>query len=363
MVDIQEENAILSKPAPQDGGAEVAAAVSEVCKDSQKPSMSEGEKKFETIAYTGLNYWVNLISSIFMADYMLRSGTKGREFLDALIKKSAIGLSKTQIIPLKSAFEYSKTAIETGTLLLGGTIVVMPPLKWLEDNKRKVVHWLNDKLGVDQTAPDGHKETADEIHIEKEQPPQSWGRVLLRRLYCILTVMGSGIVINKLFKDKNNFNDPITYKVGNYEIPFDRTPVGGKQHITEKVFGWIDKAKEHLTGSKFAKNGWTSRLTQLLILDSVFTYVTKIVMYITAGAEKAKMPSEIDCSDDAKAHLVKNHIIQDVPQASVEASNDSHFSDKVARREIKPVEKKEKTRPEDYINLGSSSAVTLGVGA
>lgn len=357
MIDIQQKNAVGSEAIPQDGGVPVSGAIPEVCPDP--PKMSKGEKAFEAISYTGLNYWVNLISSIVMADYMLRSGSGGRKVLDKMIEKTAIGVHKLGV-PLKTAFSKSKTAIETGTLLLGGTVVVMPPLKWLEDNKRKVVHWLNDKLGVDQTAPDGHKETADEIHIEKEQPHQSWGRVLARRVYCIATVMFSGVIINDLFKDKNKLTDDHTYKIAGQNLEFKGEAVGGKQRITEKVFGWLDKTKEHFTGKKFEHNALFSRLTQLFILDSAFTYITKVVMYMTTGAEKAKMPQEIDNSNDPEAHLKKNKIVRDEPQ--LESGNDTYFADKVGKKELSLPTKKEKLRPEDYINLGSQSSVPVGVG-
>jgi hypothetical protein len=205
----------------------------------KKPEMGEGEKKFEWWTYTGLNYWVNLISSVAVADYLLNPASSGRKKLDYVIEKGTLAVEKMGV-SLKTSHHNSKVWLETLALTSGGWFLLVP-MKWLEDHKRPIVHWLNDKLGVDQTAPDGHKKTPDEIHIEKEQPKQSWGEVIWRRFLATIAVTFTGLALDHSFKDKSISLPQEKYMVGGREIVYDAKVLGGKDRSTGAIVNFANK--------------------------------------------------------------------------------------------------------------------------
>lgn len=317
-------------------------------KEKPEPGMSKGEKVFNWATYTGLNYWVNLISSIYIADRFINPATterKGtvnklvdgmmnREKLDKWISSTTKFLHKVGM-PLKKAHHNSKVGWESFILLSGGTLLLFP-LKYLEDNKRKIVHSLNDKLGVDQTAPDGHKETPEEIHIEQEQPKQSVKNLIWRRVLGTISVVTTGLVIDHALKDKNTKLPPEKYNLGWANVHYDAKVQGGKSRIENKVFGWVQQASKSLTGKEFAKNGTFARLTRLAILDSVFTVITAGVMKITNGAKRGKMPKEIDDSHDPA--VVKDMVDRITTADEVQ---DRRFAEKIEKRVNRIIEAKE----------------------
>lgn len=266
--------------------------------------MSKGEKVYNWVVYSGINYWVNLISSIMMADFLI-SG-KGKKPMGWLVGKTAEALAATGM-NMKSAYRNSKTTMETLTLLSGGTLLLVP-MKYLEDHKRSVVHWLNDKMGVDQTAPDGHKETQDEIYIECEQPKQSWWSAIKRRLYAIVAVAATGQVIEHTLADKKIIKPDHTYSINPYDpasktVAFEGHYMGGKEWAEQKIVGAVNSVVKNLPGGEtFTKPGsWMQRYLGLAALDTGFTKISAMVMFMTNGAKKAKAPHEINDDIDPPA--------------------------------------------------------------
>lgn len=260
-----------------------------------KQEMSKGERWYNWIVYSGINYWVNLVSSVAMADVLIFG--KGRKPMDWAIGKVAKGLEASGMMKLKSAYHNSKTTLETLTLLSGGTLLLVP-MKILEDHKRSVVHWLNDKLGVDQTAPDGHKQTPDEIFIECEQPKQSWWTAIKRRVYAIATVAAVGQVIEHTMANKGKILPGHSYDLNPYDatagkVAFDGHHQGGKDRATESIMSWVNKGAEMVGVAKPVQTPWVQRWLGLAALDTFFTKVSAVVMKVTNGAKQAKAPHEI----------------------------------------------------------------------
>lgn len=350
MVDKERENA--SQTPPAQGAAAVQQAQpavgdgksKELTKGSEAniattsnspPTMSKGEKAFDDIAYKHINGTSNLIISVGLADLFVNG--RGRKGLDAAINSTAKALHKFGVKSLKTAHHRSQIGWETFTLTSGGLLLLVP-LKWMEDNKRPIVHWLNKKMGVKQTTPDGREKTPDEIYIEKEQPPQSWGNVIGRRILATGMVIGAGLGLDHFARDKKNILPPKTYDLGDgLKVTYEAKPNGGKDRVTDFVFDKIDKVSERFRGKKFVKDGVVSRWTKFAILDSVFTVITAAVMKVTNGAKKAKLPSEIDDSNDPPGHYkYPNKIELDKP-----ARKNLSFAEKVVRRETMPLPKRE----------------------
>ena len=318
---------------------------------SPKPEMSKGEKNFNWLTYTGLNYWVNLISSIAIADYFTHEGSSGRKYLNSTIEKLTLAVEKVGV-PLKAAHFNSKFALEFLTFTSGGWLLIAP-MKWLEDNKRECVHWLNDKMGAGQTAHDAHKLTPEEIHIEEEQPHQSWGNVIWRRLQATAAIVGSGMAVEHLLKDKNTPIAPEKYVIGGREIAYNAKVLGGKDRSTNFIVGLVNKGLKYLpAGEKIIAHAPAQRWLAIAALDTFFTKITEVVMFATRGAKPEKNPNEIDKSKDAPSHDVMAD--SRVPDAVIE--KEVHFAEKVGKREAaKPIEKKtiekKSIAPEEFLGL------------
>lgn len=335
-----QQNAALQKEAVKEPEKEITPAAAK-----SEPKMSKGEKVFNWVTYQGLNYWTNLLLSVAAADRFInppdvkRTG-KINEFIDGFINRQKLDewVSKTTKavanvtkkaglnIDLWKIHKKSNRGWESLMLLTGGTLLLLP-LKFLEDNKRKIVHATNKKLGVSQVAPDGHEETPEEIHIEKEQPKQSVGNLIWRRAIGTVTVVSTGIAIDKIFESKKQKLDAKTVNLGWEEVHYPVRPKGGQANVEDTVFGWINKVAKKMRGKEFNKNGIVSRWTRLAILDTFFTAITASVMYVTSGAKKGKMPKEIDDSNDPA--VLKDEVNRITTAAEI---SDKAFTERVEQR-------------------------------
>jgi hypothetical protein len=275
MVDVK-ENKTATAPANTAGDGVVAAKGS----FTATHTMSKGEKWFNWGVYSGMNYWLNLAMSVVITDIFKNRWGQGalKKTADVFAK----GLSSTKLFTPADAFHHSKTALETFALLSGGNILLIP-LKMLEDRKRPIVHWLNEKMGVNQKAEDGKELSPDKIYIKEAQPEQSWGRIIWRRVLGILAVVGVGHVINGAFRDRTKplplRDEPDTY--------------GGKTRITDIVmgkpgskFGVNNVLKKIPGGTWLAENKYAQAYMGFTVLDSVFTGITAVIMKVTNGAKK-----------------------------------------------------------------------------
>jgi hypothetical protein len=170
-----------------------------------------------------------------------------------------------------------------------------------------------------------------------------------RRLEVTVGVVGSGIAIDKLFEHPIRKIKEKTLDIVGQEVKFEERPVGGLQIISENI---VNQFK--------VKNFITNQVLRLCSLEAIFSIIGVVILYLTNGSEKAKMPQELDCSQDPKAHEEKNKIVPDIQQVkdAAEASNDRHFTSKVARREIKEIEKRD-IKPNSYINHKSQDVASI----
>lgn len=339
MIDKQQEKTVNADALPKDGGVGGSAAeksektqqievVNKNCSDpSAAPTISKGEKAFNWTTYTGLNYWVNLASSIAIADHFTNPESKGRAKLDNAISKTTQFITKFNVLD-KTAHHNTKIALETLVLTSGG-LLLLAPLKWMEDNKRSLVHKINKKLGVNQTATDGHEKTPDEIYVEKEQPKQSWGNVIWRRIEGTAAVIVAGMGLDHFARNKDIILPKETVDLGWTKFVHDEKVQGGKERVAKKAFEKINGIAKVIRGKEFKTNGVVSRWTKLAILDSVFTAITAVVMKVTSGAKKAKMPQEID---DSKDSPVVNDAVNRITTAADVERNNRLFASKVEKR-------------------------------
>ncbi len=285
---------LANTPAPSTLETEKSANAAQPAPSAIHKTESKGEKLFTWGVYEGLNYWLNLASSIAIADYFCNM--KGKEHLNKAAGALAKGIAATKVAPYEKVFGHSQTALKTLTLLSGGWLLIVP-IKIMEDNKRPMVHWINKKLGVDQTGADGKELTADQIYIEKEQPKQSWMNVIIRRTGATLAVVGTGHVLNEGFRDRDK-----TKAFRDAHPTTKEDPHGGKARTEKLVVDFVnDKIAKYAPNGEALtkdKNGRFQRYLGLAALDTVFTKITSVIMKITNGAGKGQMPKE-QGDDDA----------------------------------------------------------------
>lgn len=281
MVDAKEDK-LSTPPAPDTSVAAVAGAPEKNTEDKKvaakgsftaSRTMSKGESFFEWATYSGLNFWVNLGMSVIIADYFKNRG--GKKTLEKATHNIAGMFSGGASGPTAQALNNSKKTLEYAALTSGGWILLVP-LKLLEDAKRPIVHWLNEKMGVSQTATDGSELTPDQIYIEKEQPKMPWWKVFARRVLASSSVLVAGNTLNYTLGTENITN-------------FVMKGVDGK--------GGVNKVLNagYVPGGKFlANNTYSQSYMRETVLDSLFTKLTAFVMWATNGAKKKQMPKEVD---------------------------------------------------------------------
>lgn len=300
MIDKKEENKeLLQTPgsAPQAAPAECPPVTP--CPPGE---MSKGEKWYNRIVYQGINYWVNLGLSLYIADLFLHGGGKLDPFkgkLNSFFESSskrfsgwlnAIGL--TNLIGDKGVKRATEVALGTFTLNSGGNVLLIP-MKIAEDRKRPIVHWLNKYVfGEKQLAPDGHEETPEEIYIEQEQPHQSWMNVIKRRILAITSTIASGLVLDWALRTPQKDGQEV----------FTDTVVGGANYVLNSKHS-PDRIKA------LAAHPTAQRYMGYAALDTIYTAMTAAVMYMTNGARKGRMPKEIGDEIDPPVVEKENEIV------------------------------------------------------
>ena len=322
---------------------------------SLQKQASKGEKVYDTAVYQVINYWINLGSSLAIADYFRNLG--GKKYLDGAAKGLGKVFSGGNVQKLESSTGLASSILKTLALCSGGWLLVVP-MKLMEDKKRPIVHWLNKKMGVDMTATDGHQETPDEIFIAKEQPAQSWGHAFWRRLQAQLAVSATGLVLDKGFAKTLEHPEMIDGKL--------TTTLGGEKHFTDKIVGFINKGLKSVDSKPtnfLANHPRAQAYITFGALDTFFTMITAAVMRFTNGAKKAQMPHEIGDAQDPPAVMGTNEIVllpkgeKVVDEATIAASDD-----KLAQYKKKPIAPKAPTQKFTDLAKTDDSSLAMGPG-
>lgn len=313
---------------------------------------SKGEKLYTWGVYSGMNYWLNLGSSIVIADYFCNLG--GKDILKKGATKIANAIAHSSTSHHEKIFHNSQTALKTLTLLSGGWLLIVPT-KLLEDNKRPVVHWLNKQMGIDQTGADGKELTSDQIYIECEQPKTSWLNVIGRRTLATGLVMGSGQVLNAALRDREKTN---LYKGSD-------DPHGGKAVVEKFVVENVNHMAKSLPGGQaFIDSPRAQRYLGLLALDAVFTKITAFTMKKTNGAQHAKMPGEIG-DDQAPAATAKGLDQIDFVSPAEEKKPDHAARVRTERSDISPesFRKKPVEKADNYASRADKPIAAPSMGS
>jgi len=306
---------------------------------------SPGEVLFDRSVYTGIGFGANEILSLIIAVEGRHYG--GKKLYDGATKKFATSINKVNKLVGRKPVVHNEAGdiLEVGTLLIGGTLLVVP-MKWLEDRKASIVQKLNhglDKLHGnkldDEALKIRDKEVAEDIACE---PKQTWGSLITGRVLAVLSNMV--ILKNTVLRgDKTNWAKDKTLEV---------TTV-----TTETLNNKLHSGKENTLLGKWSKSGRQvladthnkvenskhhtrfTRYTEVAGIETFYTLASSIVLeiaskFIASKKPKVKNPELYNESKLAEQGQEKKKKKCDV----VKEKTNTKFADKVSqsRKTLEP---------------------------
>jgi hypothetical protein len=213
---------------------------------------TKGEKKFDLLTYTGINYVANVLLSIG-AVYWVERTRGGQKFMHDLgewvgRKLPSVNKDTAKLLASKSFF-------------LAGGFAVLAPVKWMEDAKVGLVKkWNRDAYGA-------HAES-DPVIVQSERemeeaPKQTWGTVVSSR---VLSLIPFYLTVGLLWTRTSMLARATNPELANMSKqaakameeaqPAQFSQIASKGVYFDKPIGWasrvIGKAVSKLTGNKEA---------------------------------------------------------------------------------------------------------------
>jgi hypothetical protein len=140
----------------------------------KKHWMTEGEKKFDFLTYTGINYGLNVLLSlgaIYWANRTKSGHDSLKGFGEFVGKIPGINKDSAEFIANKSFF-------------LTGGFAVLAPVKWLEDAKTHLVKkWNREIYGTKADTDPAIQRSEREV---EEAPKQGWASVISSRCLALI---------------------------------------------------------------------------------------------------------------------------------------------------------------------------------
>lgn len=226
---------------------------------AKKPAVkpSKAEAMYDWMIYDGLINWTNLGVSLYVADSLMHGWAK--PVLEKSINSTSKLLASTSLVSEKAAFKTVKPAMRTLSLTVGGWML-LAPMKWLEDNKRENVHWMQENFYGGAKDEHGNPITPEQMCLASEPPKQSWWNVIKRRLLVTgLVTPAAGVLLDHTI---------------------------GEHNVTSFVVDHTNKALKSgfvPYGQQIAQREAFQRYLSLAALDTFYCYITKQGMYYTNG--------------------------------------------------------------------------------
>lgn len=259
-------------------------------------SRTKGEGLFNKLTYTGVGYFGVTGFSVFLT-WLIRDSKWLSHHYENFTEKLVQGMEKTPLRRM-SGFVYSNMTI--ATLFLGGTIVSVLPVKWLEDNKSKIVkrfdRWLYGKEKVEND-PEIKKAHAEMDAI----PQQTWGSVTGSRVLAFGTTLGISLLMGSkespLSKASGHSLDSVSARMGrgldrffNEKNPAANRAIDKARDISVEMRGqptimreWAGKheGKHYDLTQGNGADRIPSRVYSYIFLDGFYTIFTSIALFVS----------------------------------------------------------------------------------
>jgi len=213
--------------------------------------VTAGERKFDFMTYTGINYIANVLLSVGAVYWVERThgGQKMmQKFVDWAGKIPGVDKGTAQLLASKSFF-------------LSGGFAVLAPVKWMEDAKVHLVKKWNreiygDKANTDPTIQQSEREV-------EEAPKQGWASVMSSRVLSLIPFyLTVGLLWNRTSLLAKATNPELrgmskeAIKAMETSDPAKFSQLASKGMYFDKPIGWasrsIGKAIAKITGDEKA---------------------------------------------------------------------------------------------------------------
>jgi hypothetical protein len=219
----------------------------------KKPNhfVTEGEKKFDFLTYTGINYAINVLMSVGAVYWVERThgGQKMmQKFVDWAGKIPGVDKDTAKLLASKSFF-------------LSGGFAVLAPVKWMEDAKVHLVKKWNREIYGDKANTDAAIQQS-EREVE-EAPKQGWASVMSSRILSLIPFyMTVGLLWTRTSMLAKATNPELramskeAIKTMETNHPEKFSQIASKGSYADKPIGWasrsIGKAVAKITGDEKA---------------------------------------------------------------------------------------------------------------
>lgn len=313
-----------------------------------------GEKYYDRLQFAIGNVFILTATAVIA--YIARYGKDSYGPVPNFIKKFQDGLQKrlieNRVLPLKNPaqpdgstktmarFDRERLAgvISNTTVLWFGGTAFSPAMRWMENNRPKIVDYFNRRWGKQGELEAGHERL-------KNLPKQTWGDVLKGRVVAWLTVFSAFTTFDVLSKpDKKTGMDLLD----KYEEFFGRKFAGLTKSGKE-----ISKTPLTQPLTEQQKKNPPYLFSKLLALDLYATTVSLIIWIVSSRSSARKRAEKNAAAVAANAPLLPS---QDV----TEQQQNEKKQDKEPTDQTKSFAAREGGKPKDFYAHAAEPQTTPG---
>lgn len=295
-LDQQHDSYTASGTSPPDSAA-LNKSTTEATQKHYKPLASSGFKNrtkgeafFNALAYTGVGYFGVTSFSVFMT-WLLRDSKSISPYYSRFTEATQKAVANSPLRGFSSSVYSNMTIL---ALFIGGTIVSVFPVKWLEDGKSKIVKGL-DKIfyGKDRVKNDPEIKSA---HAEMDAvPQQTWASVFWSRVVAFGVTMGIFLLMGSkdspVGKATNHSIDSISTRLGRgfdrfqhekdpkVNATIDAARAANDQWFSQPVIMRADPANGIVEGNGVDRI--QSRIYSYISLDAFYTVFTSVALFVS----------------------------------------------------------------------------------
>jgi len=228
---------------------------------------TKGEALFNIASYAGVGYFGVTAVSVGLTALLRHVA-----FFKVPFEKVANGFSRQFKISPDSANQF----MTISAMFIGGSIMSVLPVKWLEDHKFKLVQWLDKRIyGEDRVA---HDPQIRQAHREMEEvPEQTWKSVVAARCSSFIATFGTlwliGANKSPLAKTFGHSIESVSIRGGR---AIDAHFNAGKNEIIGKI---EQAAKVSPTEPSGPHDRKQSLIWNYFVQDAIYTVITSLSLF------------------------------------------------------------------------------------
>jgi hypothetical protein len=275
-------------------------------------SHTKGESKFNSLTYKWVGYFGVTGFSVFLT-WLIKDTKPLSGYFQKAVKSLTNQFTGIHAQDAKKREGLFNSILTIGTLFTGGSIVSVLPIKWLEDNKLRLVKKFDRQIYGDEAVENDPQIVAAHKLLEA-QPKQGWGSVIGSRATAFLATLGTWFIIGrndgKIAKTLGTSIDTLGVQFGRFA---DRIRSFNHPERIEKIHRAVkvNIADPKLSGELrdlTSHDSMFSRIFSYIGMDGLYTIVTSIGLFVSTRFlgpifDKNKQPSgQPDTAGTIAAH-------------------------------------------------------------